>query len=164
MSNIFLISDTHFFHQGVLHMEPVARPFSSVEEMNEALVDRWNSVVTKRDVVYHLGDVAFCSQEKLEILSRLRGIKKLILGNHDKFPNKVYEKYFTKVEAMKYFDNGILTHIPIHAQELAYRWKHNIHGHLHSKRVLIPNNEIDVRYINVSCEHNNLTPIAYEEL
>lgn len=70
MSQVFLTADTHFFHKKILEFERAARPFSSVEEMNEVLIDNWNSVVTKRDTVWHLGDVCFGKVENLEILSR----------------------------------------------------------------------------------------------
>jgi calcineurin-like phosphoesterase family protein len=57
----------------------------------------------------------------------------------------------------------MLTHIPVHYCELEYRFKKNIHGHMHEKVVLF-NDKPDSRYINVSCEQINYTPIALEEI
>ena len=164
MSRVFVTSDTHYWHHNVLKFEPEARPFSSVEEMNEVLVDRWNSVVTKRDLVWHLGDVCFGRVENLEILSRLNGQKKLILGNHDTHSAQVYLKYFRDVKGCVAYDSCILTHIPIHPTQF-YRFEANVHGHLHSKEVMnYPGVGPDRRYINVSVEHTKLAPIEWADI
>ena len=163
MSNIFLISDTHFGHTNILSFlkkdGTKLRHFNSVEEMDETLINNWNSVVSKEDKVYHLGDVNFCSFTKLkEIFDRLNGTKVLIKGNHDdKLTLNQFSQLFKDVRAYHILDKYILSHIPIHPESL-YRWKANIHGHLH-------NNIIDdPRYINVSVERINYTPISFEEI
>lgn len=168
MSNVFLISDTHFFHHKILEFEAKARPFSSVEEMNETLVDNWNRVIGKRDTVWHLGDVCFGGAESLRILNRLNGTKNLIMGNHDQYGIDKYLHFFNKIEAVKKYDGYLLSHIPIHPSQF-YRFKGNVHGHLHSKTVQVEGtdplaNAPDKRYINVSCEHTNLSPIAWEDV
>lgn len=104
MSNVFFISDTHFFHQKILEFEKEARPFSSVEEMNEELVARWNNIVTKRDTVWHLGDVCFGHVSNLAIIKRLNGTKHLIMGNHDRYGIRAYLNCFNKIEACRKFD------------------------------------------------------------
>ena len=152
-------SDSHFGHANILKFEPEARPFATLVEMHEALINRWNSVVGKNDKVYHLGDVCF-GLANLELLKFLNGDKRLVLGNHDSYPIHNYQKYFTKISGVKFWYNHILTHVPVHPLNLEGRSDFNIHGHLHSKRVLLPDSlEPDKRYINVSVEQNNLTPI-----
>lgn len=80
--NMWFISDTHWGHSNIIRF--CSRPFSSVEEMNEKLIENWNEVVKPEDTVWHLGDFAFFSKPKIEnVLSRLNGNKHLILGNHD---------------------------------------------------------------------------------
>lgn len=80
---MFYTSDTHFSHARI--NELADRPFSSVEEMNETMIDRWNSVVSTRDTVYHLGDVALGHLEcSLPLLTRCNGRKVLVPGNHDR--------------------------------------------------------------------------------
>src|SRR4051794_1233565 len=78
---IFFTSDTHFGDHRVLNIRP--RPFTSLGEMNEVLVERWNSRVGTRDVVWHLGDFAANTKVAQHILPRLRGRKHLIAGNID---------------------------------------------------------------------------------
>lgn len=165
MSQTFIISDTHFFHRRILEFEAQARPFSSVEEMNEAMVDLWNRVVTKRDTVWHLGDACFGKAENLAIFDRLNGRKKLVLGNHDEHNASEYLKYFVDVKACVGYDKCLLTHVPIHPNQF-YRFRANVHGHLHSKVVTTGAavHTPDTRYINVSCEHTGLAPIAWEEI
>lgn len=81
----FYVSDTHWCHQRLLSMQP--RPFSTIEEHDEYLIEAWNSVVRDDDIVYHLGDVFFSLSRNAdrvrEIFNRLKGKKHLIIGNHD---------------------------------------------------------------------------------
>jgi calcineurin-like phosphoesterase family protein len=80
---IHFTSDLHINHANVIKYSQ--RPYSSVEEMNEAIVNEWNRVVKPTDTVYNLGDFAFMPYEAFKkILYRFNGIIHLILGNHDK--------------------------------------------------------------------------------
>ena len=169
MSNVFVISDLHFSHAGVLKFCPEQRPFKSTDQMNEVLINNWNNTVTKRDTIWVLGDVSFAKkwEETAGLLDQLNGNKNLILGNHDlNIPADKWLTKFRKVEPMRIMDNMILTHIPVHPSQLEYRWSHNIHGHLHNKRVMDDGHlsKVDIRYINVSCEQTQLKPLAWEEM
>ncbi len=127
--------------------------------MDEALVTNWNSVVGPKDKVYHLGDVAI-AKRGLDVLSRLNGDKVLIKGNHDIFKLSDYTKHFRDVRGYHKMDCAILSHIPIYLDGLT-RFKANIHGHLHTNVVMqdsVPN----PKYINVSVEQINFTPIAWD--
>lgn len=162
-------SDSHFNHKNILEYEKEKRPFKTIEEMNEVLIDNWNSVVLPRDRVYHLGD--FClSKHSIELAARLNGRKRLILGNHDTHNIALYSPYFEKIYGVAQWHNCILTHIPIHPDSLGSRYFLNLHGHTHSKKVqrkidhLYPYSllEDDPNYFNVSVECNNLTPVHEE--
>lgn len=90
MSNIWIISDTHFNHKNILGFTDSEGKkfrgdlFKDVSDMNEQMIYNWNSVIKPEDKVYHLGDVYFGSQPEADaILSRLMGKKRLIVGNHD---------------------------------------------------------------------------------
>ena len=152
---VFLISDTHFGHANIIKY--ANRPFDSVEEMNEAMVENWNSVVKQGDKVYHLGDVTMNSKS-LDILSRLNGRKVLIKGNHDTQKLKFYTPHFYDIRGSHELDNFILTHIPVALQQSERYPDGNIHGHLHEK------NMDNKWYINVSVEQINYTPIAFDDI
>ena len=158
MNNIFFISDSHHNHKNVLKFED--RPFKDVEEMNEKLIEYWNSVVTKSDKVFFCGDFGFGSQEGIKkIVSRLIGNKVLIMGNHDKRKSVKWWLDVGFKEVIKYpiiwADKFILSHEPLQKVPEGYI---NIHGHLHSKVI------DDRQYFNVSCELLNYTPISFKEL
>ena len=164
------IADTHFFHDKILSFG--GRNFDSIGQHNQIIRDNWNSKVKPNDKIYHVGDVILGAghisknHEVLDLLASLNGKKILISGNHDNFPKiKIYQNYFDKIiGCMEYKQKFICTHIPVHPQELEYRFKFNIHGHLHSNNIKLPNGEIDKKYINVSCEQINYTPISFEEI
>lgn len=85
MHDIWFTSDTHYGHRNII--EYCGRPFSSIEEMDETLIERWNKVVKPGDVVYHLGDLMMGQnmRERLTVLRRrLKGTPFLIRGNHDR--------------------------------------------------------------------------------
>lgn len=166
MPDIWVTSDTHFGHEGILKFESEARPFSSVKEMNDALVDNWNSVVKPGDKVYHLGDVMFGDKEDFaKLWPKLHGKKRLIVGNHDDIKWIARGGFFSKVGLWRVFtDMGLLlTHVPINPygyETGARKDLVNVHGHVHTRGSPFP----EVRYRNVCVEVTNLTPVNIEEL
>lgn len=78
---IYITSDPHFNHANVIPY--CNRPYSSVEEMNEALIANWNSVIKPEDTIYCLGDFSFHIRSVEQFMPRLNGKKILISGNHD---------------------------------------------------------------------------------
>ena len=78
----FFTADLHFGHARIIEL--CDRPFSSAEEMDQVLIERWNAVVTEADTVWVLGDYALGNrQHALSYLARLNGRKMLVVGNHD---------------------------------------------------------------------------------
>ena len=152
MNNIYVISDTHFGHKRIIEFESVARPFATIEEHDQALVERWNATVRPKDTVWHLGDVFF-GKDGHQILARLNGLKKLVLGNHDHHPLPIYQQYFSKIFGAAEWSGCILTHVPVHPNQLIRRYRRNIHGHMHSQCLNDP------RYVCVSAERTGLAPI-----
>lgn len=140
MAKKFYISDLHFGHGNVLKFD--SRPFSSVEEMEETIVINWNTVVSKEDSVYILGDFCWSSQEKewIRILNRLNGSKFLIKGNHDlkNMSPSLKSKFTQVVDYKEITDNGrhvIMSHYPM----LLYKGSYNpntymLCGHVHTTR------------------------------
>lgn len=135
----FYISDLHFDHSNVIKFDN--RPFNSVDEMNERLIENWNSVVTNGDTVYILGDMCWSTKGERwrEIVSRLRGQKVLVLGNHDKALDNKTKKLFADIKDRKeVVDDGrrvILSHYPIMFYKCAYDpMTYMLCGHVHITR------------------------------
>lgn len=77
-------SDEHYYHKNILKYSQ--RPFSSVEEMNEALIQNHNSVVGKGDVTIHAGDFTLKNDKEFiykNIINRLNGTHIFLKGSHD---------------------------------------------------------------------------------
>lgn len=163
----FVIADLHLAHKKVITFQDYVtgeriRPFDTIEEMHDAIVAGWNRVVEKHDTVWVLGDIAF-KRDSLDVLDRLKGKKKAILGNHDLY-NIEYHRYFTKVYGCIVMTvcgvTVLLSHMPVHQTQLdTKRYALNVHGHLHSAVV------DDPRYINCSVEQCfNYEPMALEAI
>lgn len=163
--DIWLISDTHFQHENIIRY--CSRPFSNAEEMDEVMIERWNSVVKPGDKVYHLGDVYMGDGSKMSSLfPRLKGKKRLILGNHDDLKRPMGSirlgDVFEKIYLFRAFTEFglMLTHVPVHKESIirAGEGSVNVHGHIHEK----PSPEGPYKCVCV--EQTNYTPVNIEEL
>lgn len=164
MRNKWFISDTHFFHANILKFQSKEgrplRPFNTIEEMHETMVERWNSVVKDGDNVYHLGDVTFKYDGAFNnLMSRLKGRKRLTLGNHDRIKGTDLIRWFEKVDLWKSFPEEGFTcsHMPLKDGHFR-NGTHNVHGHVHS------NSLDDPKYINVSVEVRDYTPVNIDTI
>jgi calcineurin-like phosphoesterase family protein len=169
--DIWVISDTHFHHENILNFVDYAgqrvRDFNDVEDMDNHMLDRWNSTVKPGDKVYHLGDVFIGPKEKFKSFwPKLNGSKRLICGNHDDIPFLSSGGFFAKVQLWRQFSEFgiVMSHVPLHESSM-YRGKDkatpslNVHGHIH--RLSSPSK----MHYNVSVEAlNNYTPVHIEDL
>lgn len=166
MADTWLIADTHFGHERLLTFVDRAgrrvRPFRDVDEMDEFLVERWNSVVKDGDTVLHLGDVTNAPEARFEALwRRLNGSKRLVIGNHDDIPYLVRGGFFADYRLeIKLRDLRLhLTHAPLHPSQHETgapgtgNFFCNVHGHIHH------NPTPEGRYVNVSAEAIGFTPV-----
>ena len=143
MNKVWMTGDNHWNHVNVIKY--CNRPFDTVEEMDEALINNWNSVVGKHDTVYHLGDMAFVKkQSDLEnIISRLNGHIHWIFGNHDKSHVKkakgiTWRGDYKEIKYSFHDDNGefkkykiILSHFPMVTWDRCHSGSIHAHGHCH---------------------------------
>jgi len=171
----WVVADPHFGHWGVCKFlrndGSKLRPWDNPDDMDKALVENWNSVVQDGDRVYLLGDVVI-NRRCLPTLGLLKGRKVLVKGNHDIFKLKDYTPYFDDIRAyvVGKCHSGrmyMMSHIPVHPASLGDRWAVNIHGHLHSNTVKlhsVMNEQDDPRYICVSVENTNFTPLDLNEV
>ncbi|HEX9058754.1 MAG TPA: phosphoesterase [Clostridia bacterium] len=159
MQNTYMISDMHFGHKNIILFED--RPFETVEEMDNTIIQNWNNTVDKNDKVFVLGDVSFYNKEKTsKIINRLHGHKTLILGNHDEDHSPLWwseagfhEVYRFPIIFEKFY---ILSHEPLYmSKNMPYA---NIHGHIHHLKYE------DRQFFNVSVECVEYTPVNFKKI
>ncbi|MCM5703631.1 metallophosphoesterase family protein [Larsenimonas salina] len=157
---VYVISDTHFGHGNILRHRP---EFESIEAHDRVITDRILSLCGKFDSLYVLGDVVVYQpgMRYLEEIASRIGFLHIILGNHDNERKGApaladYLPLCKSIGAIKHYKNAWLTHAPIHPDEL--RGNINIHGHVHGRSIN------DTRYINVSCEALEYTPVDMARL
>ena len=163
MSNIFFISDTHFSHHNIIKY--CYRPFSSIKEMDETIIENWNNTVKAGDLVYHLGDFAFVkTADDLEkITKRLNGNIYLILGNHDrqiiKSSNKfVWKRDYARIKVGS--QKIILSHYAFRVWDCKHHGSYHLYGHSHGT---LPDDEGSYS-IDVGVDAQNFTPISFEQV
>lgn len=146
---IYVWSDPHFFHKGVIRHCPKTRPFASVEEMNAALVERWNSVVTDKDTIYLLGDFSFGKVEETRALfDTLRGRKHLVKGNHDEKNKAVltlpWESISDLVTLREEGVRAVACHYALETWKSAHKGYLMLHGHSHGSLARVLPHRFDV--------------------
>lgn len=175
--SIYLSSDLHFNHNR--EFVYAARGFSSVEEMNEAIIERFNSVVRPGDILYLLGDSALGGGEKevLEankaLIERLNGEIHMIRGNHDTNPRiEMYQNCHNVVEAAKWADmlkykgyHFYLSHFPTMTgnleKETLKQCTCNLFGHTHQTS----NFYMDLPFVyHVGVDSHNCYPILLDDI
>ncbi len=165
-SDIFVIADHHFGHSNIIKYE--SRPFIDVNEMDNEMIKRWNEVITKDDIVFHLGDFSFYGTSKTKDISdQLNGTKYLLYGNHDLgrsktwFENIGFKQVWHKSILGIRFDGVIFSHQPINFEEREIDPVINIHGHVHSNTFSF----YDPQYhYCVSVERLNYYPIRIKDI
>lgn len=173
----YFIADTHFQHDNIIGY--CDRPFANANEMDEYMIEQWNSVVKPGDTVYHVGDFCFAKESDYPELSgkerhvktmakfvaRLNGNIVLIRGNHDpKSRTAAIETGIVSCVSELALGDMILTHKPkLDTPPICV----NIHGHTHNK----PLQKLDkynikdyTKFVCVSAELTNYKPISLAEL
>lgn len=172
----FFISDTHFGHKNIIRH--CNRPFQSIEEMDEVMIEKWNNKVSKSDTVYIVGDFVWNKGKLPYYAERLAGTKILIAGNHDETWTRKREhlnfSYFAEVTDYKLDCIAqhpvTLCHYPMvewrnSRQDDASYLGYLIHGHIHN------NYSEEYRYmlrhhnaLNAGADVNNLEPVTFKEM
>lgn len=176
MREVWFTADQHFGHARIIEL--CGRPFDSVAEMNEALIDRWNSRVRPDDHVWVLGDVALGTiANTLPLIGRLHGELHLIAGNHDRCWSGLREAWswipryqaagFSTVQSFARTriagESVLLSHFPYSGDHTdterfaEYRLpdtgKWLLHGHVHTEWA------INGRQINVGVDVRDFAPM-----
>lgn len=166
----YYISDLHFGHSNIIKHD--GRPFDDVDEMDKAMISLWNSRVQKNDEVYVVGDFCFRSgKSPAWYLEQLKGIKYLILGNHDDVilndgSAKNYFAEIDKIMTIKDEDRRIvLCHYPLAEWDRMKHGSYHIYGHIHNRKdeAYMFMKDKDRAY-NAAVAINNYMPVTFSEL
>lgn len=170
--SIWFTSDSHYNHSRIL--SHANRPFSSIEEMNEALIKNWNSKVSAKDTVYHLGDFIMGNEpeDAISFILRLKGKIKFIFGNHDKALRRLHRGFefcrvWNKIEflgdlkTIKIDDQKIvLSHYAMRVWDSRHYGSWNLYGHSHGTLT----NDSNSLSMDVGVDCHNYSPISLEEV
>lgn len=174
--DIFFTSDHHVFHHNVIKYD--GRPFKNVYEMNETLVENWNSVVSKDSIVFYLGDLSFGQHsDTKELVDRLNGKIHFILGNHDKFDEIKKLNRFETIsdyinlsvedsDTPRKFQDIMMSHYPILSWDKGHHGSFHLHGHCHGSLASNPeyNWYYDRKVIDIGVNQHNYYPLSYQEI
>lgn len=162
-------ADLHLGHFNVIKHD--GRPYSSVEEMNNALIRNHNEMVSNSDDIYWGGDLFFREKNPEQYLKRLNGIKHLVIGNHDKYwlKDKELRKYFVEISDILHVKDGDKTiamcHYPMVEWDGYYRGTWHIYAHIHNNL----NEAYEImrhkeKALNAGCMLTEYRPVTFEEL
>jgi calcineurin-like phosphoesterase family protein len=156
--NYWFTSDHHFGHARIIEL--ANRPFSCVQEMDEVMRERWNSIVRPGDTVFHLGDFAFADHETY--LQRLNGQKRLTLGNHD-HKNRVRKaKGWNTIDSLLHVT---VADIPLVLCHYALRvWNRSHHGAIHLYGHSHGNLPGDSQSCDVGVDCWSFAPVSLDEI
>lgn len=162
MNQEFAIADLHLSHNNILRY--ANRPFSSIEEHDETLIDNWNSIVPKNGTVRIIGDFAWSNHA--HFLQRLNGHKILYVGSHDRMPQEVLRN-FTEVHpggAMAYIGNHqfFCDHTCHRVWEKGHYGVGHLFGHSHG-RLETYNMSLDVG-VDSGLAYKKYFPIPLEDI
>lgn len=167
----FFTSDLHLGHANIIRH--CNRPFESVEEMDEVILQRWNAKVNPADTVYILGDLMFRnSKPPEEYLAQMPGKKHFIVGNHDKAWMKKTDlgRWFGSVDMMLFTSDGLrkltMCHYPMMSWPFSNHEGWMIYGHIHE------NTDMDYwplidrydRMLNAGVDINGFAPVTFDEM
>lgn len=157
--SLFVTSDQHWGHKNIVLY--CKRPFKSVEEMNQTMIERWNSVVSDNDTVLHLGDFALnlTTIQTQRLRDKLNGDIILVPGNHDYSTRLrdanifILDSFFSEGVTIN-IGNLIFSHRPLLNIPGSFV---NVHGHIHDKPSY-------GKYLNVCVDVTNYTPLSFKEV
>lgn len=165
---IWFTSDTHFGHK----FQAEKRGFSSTEEMDSLLIERFNSVVSPHDDVYHCGDFSFHNFENTKrVLLSLNGQFHLVRGNHDN--RSMWKKlenlqqpiglvtWVRSIHSVRYNkEKVILCHFPFEVWDRCHKGSWHLHGHSHGSLI----QERNLRRMDVGVDTNNFFPYSFDDV
>lgn len=165
MSRVFFTSDLHFGHDNLTK----SLRCQDWDTNLQLICKNWNNTVSKRDIVYILGDISMEKPAFCNTLSELNGTIIVVGGNHDdkRCCKRLMEMGIITMGTLVY-KRFLCTHVPVHPSQLA-GFRGNIHGHIHLSGIIdglgsYNPPQIEGPYYNVNTEFHNYTPILYNDI
>jgi calcineurin-like phosphoesterase family protein len=152
----FFTGDEHFFHKNIIRF--CNRPYLSVEEMNEAIIQNHNEIVSDNDITIHLGDFTLLknSPEIFKIIKRLNGKHTFIQGSHDRWlQDKRYQQIWEKKIDEYYV---VCCHYAMRVWPRSHYNSWQLYGHSHG------NLEPVGKQWDVGVDNNNFYPVSFDSL
>lgn len=168
----YFSSDWHLGHRGIIEM--TGRPFSSIEEMRETILDNSIRKMKKGDNLFFLGDFSFDQKETelaLEEINRRKINFFWVKGNHDiKRIKKEYETRYVRLHDTLIIKRNKKTihmnHFPLIAWEKSFYNGFHLYGHVHN--FSLEREELEKRMVgknhNVNVEFNDYKPYSLDEI
>ncbi|MEL7590310.1 MAG: metallophosphoesterase [Anaerolineaceae bacterium] len=160
--NIWIISDTHFFH------ENIGRYCNRPENWQELIIKNWNDLISPDETVLHLGDFSFGKRSNFDLLiEQLHGKIILIRGNHDRLSKVRYDvRGVTIVSESIYVELDekvkiIFSHWPVVPLDDGVI---NIHGHIHNSPPPPEGSVLGPNHINMSVEVRDYRPWRLKDI
>lgn len=172
--NIFFTSDFHLFHHNILRFDN--RPFNTVQEMNDKIVENWNNTVKEDDIIFFLGDLTFGDfKDTKYLIDGLNGTIHYILGNHDRFNDIRNYKRFDTIDSLmdiQVRDNDanrgwqsiVLCHYAILEWNKAQHGAFHLHGHSHGGLLESQKEYYKHKVLDMGCNLWDYTPVSYNEI
>ncbi len=163
MSNLFVTSDSHFHHGGIIRH--CNRPFKDSVEMDEVMIHNWNAVVKPNDLVWHLGDFCWSGVDPEIYSRRLQGKIHYIFGNHDKPVRRKPQIFQSVQEYAEISFKGqkiILCHYPLESWNHQHRDSWMLHGHCHGS-LRSSRSDTQLR-LDLGVDCTNFYPLSFDDI
>jgi calcineurin-like phosphoesterase family protein len=159
MPNTWFTADLHLGHANIIRY--CSRPFSTVAEMDQTLLERLNASVKANDILHFLGDFSIGNPARvLEYRRRIRCKKILAVpGNHDKQARKLKEEFSWHDNLGEVSIHGqpiVLCHYGLRVWNRSNHGSWHLYGHSHGRLPEVP----DSLSMDVGVEHARFPPMA----
>ena len=156
--DVWFISDTHFGHANIIKY--CRSQFASLADMEGHIIALWNETVKPQDLVYHLGDFAWKTEDAKRVRPLLNGSIRLIVGNHDDIPSLASAGLFQRIYLWRQFreEGFTASHIPMRRDQLRHGTM-NLHGHVHGDL-----DGLESFHRDMSVESIGYTPIHFDDV
>lgn len=167
---VYFTADLHFYHEKIIRH--TQRPFHSAEEMNKALIQKWNARIAYDDEVFILGDFTMKGADLASAcLYALKGKKHLIRGNHDHFVDQpafdrsLFQSVQDYMEITCLNTRFILFHYPIVEWNGYGKGAIMLHGHQHNHEDYnMENRKLGILRYDAGVDANHMAPVSADEI